>query len=234
MEDERIRQEAIAFAKAHKKEIAAELTDLARFPADAEPVSVFMAGSPGAGKTESSQRLIERLSNDGHSVLRIDPDDLRAKFPEYNGQNSSLFQAATSIIADRMQDMALEQNQNYVFDGTLSNLERARENITRSLKHGRFVQIIYVYQDPWQAWEFVKARELRDGRMIPKDVFIEQFCTARSNVDMLKQEFGPHISVDVIVKNIDGSDFSYFQNINRVDRYIPQRYTKSDLQALIE
>ena len=111
-EEERIRKEAEEFARAHKKEIARELTDVNRFPPDTIPVSVFMAGSPGAGKTESSLRLIERLSGDGHSVLRIDSDDLRSRFPSYTGKNSSLFQSATSIIADKMQDLAIEQSQN--------------------------------------------------------------------------------------------------------------------------
>src|SRR3989344_8291575 len=171
MTEEKIRLAAIEFARVHKKEIAHELTDLKRFPPDTVPVSVFMAGSPGAGKTESSQRLIERLSGDGHAVLRIDSDDLRGRFEGYTGKNSSLFQAATSIIADRMQDMAIDQRQSYVFDGTLSNLERARENIKRCIRHGRVVQILYVYQDPLQAWKFVLARELRDGRTVPLDSF---------------------------------------------------------------
>src|SRR3989344_4958057 len=134
-EDERIEQEASDFARVHKNEIAAELTDLTTFPPDTRPVSVFMAGSPGAGKTESSLWLIESLSGGGHSVLRIDPDDLRPRFPNYTGKNSSLFQPATSIVADRMQDLAIDQSQNYVFDGTLTNLRRARENIGRSLSH---------------------------------------------------------------------------------------------------
>ena len=117
--DQELEDEAIEFARAHKNEIARELTDPQKFPSDTAPVSVFMAGSPGAGKTESSRRLIERFSTDGHAVLRIDSDDLRIRFSAYNGKNSSIFQPATSILADRMQDYALDQEQNYVFDGTL-------------------------------------------------------------------------------------------------------------------
>lgn len=233
-EDERIEQEAIAFARANKKVIARELTDTTRFPPDSKPVSVFMAGSPGAGKTESSERLIERLSGDGHSVLRIDSDDLRSRFAGYNGKNSSLFQGATSIIADRMQDVAIDQCQSYVFDGTLSNLDRARQNIQRCLQHERTVQILYVYQDPLQAWKFVVAREQRDGRAVPKESFIEQYFAARANAQKLKEEFGSKIRVDLIVKNIDGSDFSYKDNADLIDRHIPRRYTKETLSEIIK
>lgn len=231
--DQEIEIEAIAFAKTHKEEVARELTSPQKFPKDSSPVSVFMAGSPGAGKTESSHRLIEKFSGDGHAVLRIDPDDLRVRFHEYSGKNSPLFQGATTIIAERMQDMAIEQNQNYIFDGTLTNLKKAQDNISRGLKHSRVVQILYIYQDPLQAWKFVQAREKRDGRIIPRDIFIQQYFQARANVNQLKQEFGNKLRVDLIVKNIDGTDFKYKENIDVIDSYIPESYTKDTLSDLL-
>ena len=53
-EDANIQEAAIAFAKAKRREIVARLTDTTKFPGEDLPVSVFMAGSPGAGKTEAS------------------------------------------------------------------------------------------------------------------------------------------------------------------------------------
>lgn len=235
-EEKRIEAEAIAFAKANKNktEIAKRRTDLALFPPDAQPVSVFMAGSPGAGKTESSLRLIERITSGRDGVLRIDPDELRSEFTEYNGTNSYLFQGATSILADKMQDMALHNKQSYVFDGTLSNLTRARENIQRSLDHRRLAQILYVYQDPLQAWKYVQARERQEGRMIPKKSFIEQYFLSRENVNILKTEFGKRIQVDLIVKNIDGTDQRYKENIDSVDSHVDERYSENTLRASLE
>lgn len=232
--EDRIRAEAITFANVHKKEIARECTDTKKFPPDSAPVSVFMAGSPGAGKTESSENLVAHLTEGGHMVLRIDPDELRERFSTYTGSNSLLFQGATSILAECIHDNALKQNQNFVFDGTLTNLIKARENIERSLKRKRFVQIIYVYQDPLQAWEFVTAREKRDGRHIPKEVFIDQYFKARESVNCLKKEFGNQIKVDLLVKNMDGSDFLYKENIDQIDRYTPERYSKEELQTQLQ
>ncbi len=232
MSDKEIIEKAIEFARIHKKDIAKRLTSVGNFPKDEIPVSVFMAGSPGAGKTESAINLILRFSRD-RNILRIDTDILRAEFKEYNGSNSSLFQAATSIIADKMQDYALKQDQSFVFDGTLTNLERARENISRSLKHGRNVFIVYVYQSPLQAWGFVKARAIRDGRVVPKDIFITQYFQARENVNILKKEYQGKIQVDVIVKNIDGTDFKYRENIDRIDNYIKEGYSINTLKDLI-
>jgi UDP-N-acetylglucosamine kinase len=174
---------AMAIVEAHKlkKQIATQYCSKELFPPDTEPVSVFMAGSPGAGKTESSQNLIRKLSS-SHPVLRIDPDDFRKHLTGYDGSNSNLFQAAASILAEHVHDCALGNRQSFVFDGTLSNIGKSRQNIERSLKRGRFVQIIYVYQDPIQAWEFVRAREKRDGRHVPLESFIRQYFTARQNV----------------------------------------------------
>ena len=228
-----VKRDAEEFAHKNRIAIAKRLTDTQVFLPDAFPVSVFMAGSPGAGKTESSRHLIKRLTKDTYAVLRIDPDELRSEFSEYNGHNSSLFIGATSIIADRMHDLALKNKQSFVFDGTLSNLERSRQNLERSLRRDRFVQIVYVYQDPLQAWNFVKAREVRDGRSVPKEAFIGQYFTARNNVNLLKQEFGAKIKVDLVVKNNDGTDLNYCENIESVDGYIPEKYTTEVLEKII-
>jgi adenylylsulfate kinase-like enzyme len=188
-EELKIKETAIAFARADKKRIAREATNKSVFPSDTFPVSVFMAGSPGAGKTESSKELFKKLAGNEKAVLRIDPDDLREKLPGYNGKNSYLFQGPASILTDKIQDYAIKQNQSYIFDGTLTNLDAARKNIRRCISHDRFVQIVYVYQDPYQAWKFVQARALKDGRVIPREVFVEEYFLARANVNILKAEF---------------------------------------------
>lgn len=233
MTDEEIRLAAVEFARKNKKVIAREVTDINIFLPDEFPVSVFMAGSPGAGKTESSRNLIAKLTKDKHSVLRIDPDEFRSRFSGYNGKNSSLFIGATSIVSDKIHDYALENKQSFIFDGTLSNLERSRENLKRSLDKKRFIQVVYVYQEPAQAWNFVKAREIKDGRTVPKQAFIEEYFKARENVNCLKREFNDSIKVDLVVKNIDGTDFNYRENIDVIDNYIPEKYTKEKLENLI-
>lgn len=183
--DERLKQKAIEFARNNKKRIARELTDPAIYLPEDEPVSVFMAGSPGAGKTEASISLLEALETDGANVLRIDPDELRARFSDYDGSNSWLFHAAVSILVERIHDEALRQKQSFILDGTLASYKVAEKNIERSLSKGRVVQILYVYQDPKLAWQFVLAREGKEGRRIRREDFIEQYFSARENVNKL-------------------------------------------------
>jgi len=173
LQEKQIQQAALDFARKNKKAIAKLLTDKVKFIPEENPVSVFMAGSPGAGKTESSIELLETLEKDGLHVMRIDPDELRYEFEGYSGNNSWLFQPAISILVDKIHDMVLDQKQSFLLDGTLSHYDIAEKNIIRSLKKKRMVQILYVYQDPALAWQFVQAREKAEGRHIPPKQFIE-------------------------------------------------------------
>lgn len=231
-EELKIKEIADEYARKNKKDIAKKLTDVSKYLSEPHPVSVFMAGSPGAGKTESSKWLVTQLTGNENGILRIDTDELRSYFPDYNGQNSKLFQSAVSILADRIHDCAIDKNQSFVFDGTFSKIEIARKNIQRSLSHERPVQILYVYQDPLQAWEFVKKRALIDGRHIPKESFIEQYFNARVTVNTMKKEF-PNTKVYLLVKNIDGSTQDYRENVDNIDNYVKESYTRDTLNSML-
>ncbi|MBL1142935.1 MAG: Zeta toxin [Proteobacteria bacterium] len=232
-EDKKIEEDALAFARANKKAIAEKLTDTSRFIPEDEPVSVFMAGSPGAGKTEASIELLARVEEEGVEILRIDPDDLRQEFPGYLGGNSWLFQNGVSVLVEKIHDLALKKNQSFLLDGTLSHYEKAKQNISRSLKKGRVVQILYVYQEPKLAWEFVTSREIVEGRRIRPEHFIEQYFAARNVVNLLKVEFGSKLKVDLLMKNTDNSHKFYKAGVDKIDNHIPEKYTPADLELML-
>lgn len=233
-EEQLIHDEALAFAKKHKRARCRALTDTQVYRPEKTPVSVFMAGSPGAGKTESAKEIITELEkgrSDGGKVLRIDPDDLRSAFLGYVGSNSWLFQSATSIWVEKMLDMALDNSQSFLLDGTLSNYAKARSNVQRSLGRKRSVLIMYVYQSPLLAWEFVRAREAAEGRRIPPEHFINQYFAARDVVNTLKAEFGTDIKVDLLFKPSDASPKTVHQGIDTIDTHVPERFTQAELEA---
>lgn len=222
-------QEAIKFAKANRNAIARRIADIAIFPGEEHPVSVFMSGSPGAGKTEASLELIKALG----TVLRIDPDELRSEFPAYNGANSWLLQRAVTPIVERIHDLALKQKQSFLLDGTLANFDIAERNIQRSLDRNRLVQILFVYQEPQFAWRFVQAREKKEGRNIPPEQFVNQYFAARSVANRLKEKFGQGVKIDVLLKNIDGSHRTYQANVDQIDGFIPEKFTRDQVLKLV-
>jgi predicted ABC-type ATPase len=229
-EEQRIYDAAVEFAKANRKAIAKRRADTTLFPPEECPVAVYMAGSPGAGKTEASIELITNL--DGQA-LRIDPDELRGELPGYTGGNAHLFQRAVSILVDRMLDTAFDQAQSFILDGTLTHFDKAVTNIDRSLRKERVVQVLYVYQEPAQAWSFVQARERTEGRRIQPETFIEQYFEARQVVNRLKSRFGGAIRVDLLLKNIDGSNRTYMANVDQIDSHIPEKYDVPALRAML-
>lgn len=221
----------MAWARANKKSFAKTQADPVKYPGEEQPVSVFMAGSPGAGKTEISKALAGEL---GAGFLRIDPDEYRSAIPGYNGANSWLFQGAVSVLVGKVLDTAFDQRQSFLLDGTLSDLEKAVQNVERSLRKGRVVQVVYVYQEPDQAWRFVQAREKAEGRRIPADRFIKQFFGAHDVVSQLKVKFGSDIGVDVIFKDIDGGNRKYLANLSDLKRDAPIKYSVADVEAMVK
>ena len=221
------------WAKANREIIAQELTDTSLLDTDDNPVSVFMAGSPGAGKTESSVQLIKTFHR---KILRIDTDEYRKYFESmgYNGSNSHIYQGPASLITERVHDHALKKRLSFVFDGTFSNYIKALENIERSLRKGRLVQILYVYQEPILAWDFTKKREQVEGRKILKENFINQFFESRETVQKIKDKFGENIKVDVIIKDIDNSELEYIRNVSVISSHIKEKYSLQELQNILQ
>ena len=232
-EERQVAEAAIQFAKANRTAIARRLTDPSIYVSEEEPVAVFMAGSPGAGKTETSRSLLQKFQTNGNKILRIDPDELREEFPGYGGGNAWLFQSAVSRLVDRILDMAFKQKQSFLLDGTLSSHNVAEKNVSRSIRKGRVVQILYVYQTPLHAWEFCAAREELEGRRIKRETFIDQYFAARNVVNSLKEKFAKKIQVDLLLKNPDGSTRVYKANIDRIDNFVPEKYDRASLEALL-
>ena len=241
MSDEEIRIAAIEFAKHNKEKIAKELTDKTLYLPSAMPISVFMAGSPGAGKTELSRNFISLLGDFGdelRGVVRINGDDVRARIPGYTGSNSNLVHGAASLIVEKMHDLVLHNNQNFILDGTFSKHEKALKNINRSLGKKRSVFILYVFQKPEIAWKFTEARERVEGRNIPRQVFIDEFLGAMQTVKAIHKEFGNegNVHIFIVKKNYESNlveDVETDPQQDFIDRHLDDGYTPEALEKLL-
>jgi len=236
MTQKQIQEAAIIYAKAHKKRIAQEITNPEVFLPSEKPVSVFMAGSPGAGKTEFSKSLLESLERQERRSVRIDGDDLRSYLPGYTGSNSKLFQGAISVLVEKIHDEVLKNKQNFILDGTLFSYEKAKANILRSLRKDRIVFIFYVYQKPEVAWTFTQAREAVEGRNIPKSTFIDQFFAARKTVNRIRSEFGVEVSIYLVKKDFEKNTVESIVEIlpgASIDQFISEFYTKNTLKKAL-
>lgn len=200
--------------------------------------AVFMAGSPGAGKTEIAKLIMENFSP---PPVRIDADDFRNSFEGYNGTNSHIFQQAATDMVQKMLDRVLHSAKSgtpvpFILDGTFT-YARVRDNLKRAIDRGYAVEVYYVYQKPALAWEFTKAREKKDGRIVPLDVFIKTFIQARVNVLEMKRLFGDSINVTVIFKDNDAAGASKvhaYLSIDELEKVLPPEYNEDNLRKELQ
>lgn len=237
MVEDEIHFGAIEFAKRNKNRIAKELTDPTVFKPVGLPVSIFMAGSPGAGKTEFSRSFIAwHEEKTKQRIIRIDGDDIRGRMPGYDGKNSYLFQGAVAVVVEKIHDYALHQGQSFVLDGTFSKYEKAAENIRRSHAKGRPIFIFYLFQDPKVAWRFTQAREDIEGRNIPRSAFVQQFLGSKETVEHILKNFGDQVSVYLVKKDFIRNTVENIVKLGsgrkNIDDYIKWEYVKKALHEL--
>lgn len=217
-------------------------------------VIIFMAGSPGAGKTEFSIRWIENAYNKNitlkknlekrmdistfdNIVVRIDVDEVREFFPEYqktdvkNGihGNAHVIQKAANKGLDILRKYCLENEISFLHDGTFGNFSTMKKIIKRSLANDRKVVIFYLYIDPLSAWEFTKAREKMEGRNIVKGKFIQQYFDSKLNVDRIKKEFGNKIEINCVLKDGNNKVIDLEFNVSNVDTFLEKHFKKGTI-----
>lgn len=233
-----IENAALEFVRVNRSSLARQIADTSVFVPEDHPISVFMAGSPGAGKTEISKALVELFEGGAETsrVLRIDPDDFRQLIPGYAGNNSYLFQRAVTRILEKVLDRAFERRISFLLDGTMANFNVATRNIDRVLAHHRIAQVLYVYQKPELAWQFVKAREIVEGRNIPMDEFVRQFLAARRNIIDIRRAYGEQLVVNLVIKNTDGTQQEFVGDVSsdQIDDLIPETYDHAGLIELLK
>lgn len=220
-------------------------------------ITMFMAGSPGAGKTEFSKKYMPLIINDRHKVLieilhdsgievsataplfvRIDVDEIREFLPQYqktdieagiNG-NAHVVQKAANDGLDILRDYCLNNEISFLHDGTFGNYDTMRKIVKKSIKGDRNVHIYYLYLDPLTAWEFTKAREYLEGRNIVKEKFIEQYFKSRENVDRIKEEFSDKVKIHCVLKNSNNEVEETVFNQQSVDKYLETKYNKGTIK----
>lgn len=232
MDEEVVRSNAKKYARSnHDNYVKSFISDESM---SENPIAIFMGGSPGAGKTETSKGFIRHSLQSGIVISRIDPDEIRNTFPGYTGDNSSLFQHASSIAASNLILHCIKYKNNFLFDSTLSNYESIRSDILSCINNGFSLVVIYVHQDPIVSYQFTKKRQEFDRRHITKEVFISSLFKSLESVKKLHLEFKNNISFFVIHKDILKDSAKPYFGFDKIDRYIKIEYSEDELEKALE
>lgn len=241
MTDEELRAAAMAEVREKKRQLIEKFVG-ASFPSVTTPVAIFMAGSPGAGKTEFSKNFAQAFARgdfrtafptdidlEFSPIVRIDPDEIRGELSQYDGRNAHLFQAAVSAGVNRLIDYCQDKRKSFILDGTFSKLQVAKGNVERALGKKRPVIIAYLYQDPMVAWDFTQQREKLEGRRITKEIFVDDLFAAKDVVQRIKDEFGPRVQVWFIKRDLGSPIYTVELNVDKIDGVVKIPYSKEEL-----
>lgn len=222
-------EDAHLWIKDHRKDLIKKFVP-ENTPTDSYPTTIFMAGSPGAGKTKFSRRLAESFKE---KPVIIDADEIRKFVSGYKGKKAYIFQKAATKGVNILYDYACKMGLNIILDGTFAYND-ALGNIDHSLKHNRNVEIYFLYQDPLLSWAYTKKRELKEFRNVPKKVFIKAYIKSIDNVNNAKKLYGNKIKLNIVVKNFQQNLDALELNKDKVDYYIKRMYTTIELEKLLD
>lgn len=220
--------DSLQYAKEHKKEFLNRILKNQKLPR--RKAAIFMAGAPGAGKTEMASMLARTF---GPTFVKIDADSFREYFPGYNGKNSSDFQRGASYLVDIAFSKVVHAGYSFILDGTFSHV-RAEQNIERVLKRNYHTKVYFVYQEAVDAWHFTKIREKAEGRVIPKSAFIKSFIRSRENVKSIQSRHGNQVIVNVAFKDYQQTITDFAMNVKSIDDVLPKAIAKEELEEMLD
>ena len=198
MDNDETIEKAIQWMEEHKEQVLKDIV-LSQNPVY-EKGCIFMAGSAGAGKTETIQRMeLEKR------FIILDVDDIRVRNAYYKkteGErkgNAHLIQKAAGKGLNYCREHCINHGIAFVQDATFSN-NGSVKLVKKLLKNKWSITIFYIYQDPEMAWHFTEMREQSEGRNITKENFVQSFTNSVINIEKVQQQF-PDIEIFLVIKS---------------------------------
>lgn len=192
--------------------------DPIRFPD--EVTAIFMAGAPGSGKTEFIESVLKYFD-----FFFIDIDSYRGLFDGYRGDNAWEYQQAMSKVVNRVMEYCMENNIRFILDGTFKSGRHSLGNIRECKRHGRNVDIYFIYQNPYISYLYTFLREINEERNIEVPKFVDCFYKSINNVYIAYKDHRSIVNLYVVEKD-SGIPFmkkNYIihdiQDINTVEKF---------------
>lgn len=219
-------QQYLEFVKSHKETFINYTTKDAK---QLEPkTAIFMAGTPGSGKTEVANELLSIQPE----LARIDADEYRALIDGYDPHRAKDFQHAATRAVDIVYSYILKHGYSFLLDGTFASAT-ALLNIERALKRDYQVTVVYVYQEPEVAWQFTKERERKQERNVPMEAFIRAYFASRDNMARVMTKYGDQVKTKMAVKDYANRTHHTEYNVDKIVSMLKPRYNEEALRILL-
>lgn len=197
-----------------------------------EPAAFFMAGLPGAGKTEFTVNLLKESKL---KAVRIDMDEIATQIELYDPMQADAFRPAATDLLNAVYDKVLQRKVDFIMDGTFRS-QNSLSNVARALSRGYVIKVFYLVQAPDIAWEFTQDREKVERRAIDLKGFIQAYFDIHDNIKRLYEAAYMPVTLDVVIKDKSNKVGAWHQNISikDIDALVNKRYNKEELERMLE
>lgn len=221
-----------SWARKNKRVFANKMITSAGVEAHPEPAAFFMAGLPGAGKTEFTINLIRELQL---KVVRIDMDEIATHIDSYDPLQADAFREAATDTLNAVYDRALHRKVDFIMDGTFRS-PNSLNNIDRAIAKGYKIKVFYISQDPTIAWSFTQAREKVEKRAIDRNSFVQAYSEIHNNIKELARRAYADLTIDLVVKESSNKVGKWHKNITLkdIDTLVNTIYTREELERMLE
>ncbi|KAA0780084.1 zeta toxin family protein [Bacillus sp. BB56-3] len=189
------------------------------------PEAILLGGGTASGKTSAGNFIIRGYKEAGVSLIKIDADEIKRLIPEYEKMSvfnpeSAAFHVhdESSDIVDELLIRCIKNQKNFLYDGTMKNLNKYRTLIHNLINSGYKVSATIVDVPIEIAKEREHYRYKETNRKVPYDVLIESHTNVPKTFHILKDMVHEYIiydateeglPVEIAEKTEDGEEIIY-------------------------
>lgn len=192
------------------------------------PDSILLGGGSASGKSWVTRVLVKGYHSEDEDITVIDCDKIKEMLPEYKRlieddpiNMAPILHDESSDISEKLLDICIFENRNFIYDGTMKNYEKYN-NLIAKLRENDYSVSVYVADVPVdEALRRNEERFLIEKRKVPEDVLVEShkqvvrtFLQLRKLVDSYRVLDTTGDSPEVFAEKEFGKDETIL-NVNR-------------------
>lgn len=156
-----------------------------------QKIALFTGGGTASGKGNFSKDIAKYYSKDENPV-KIDSDELKKRLLEadtgktkLNDFTGAYYHTESTILANRIYEIAVQNNYPVLFDGTSTNFPTIDTRLKLAQKNGYKTKMCFMTSDANTILESSLDRYRIDGRIVPLPTILGTHIAAQSTVPKL-------------------------------------------------
>lgn len=188
------------------------------------PEAILLGGGSGVGKSTLRDFLLEDYRKEDIPIVIVDCDAIKALIPEYQERIKIDNKSAAKYVHDESSDISsklisrcIAERKNFIYDGTMKNLEKY-SSIIQSLKsNGYNVVVMVVDTSIAIAKDRVYARFVKTGRNVPYRDIVESHIGVAKVFPIIKDMVDEYMLVDTSESDETSREFPFNYVVTRTE-----------------